>query len=59
MNRRQFMYKESKNYFSDYVKSSKTMLKFTSIYFIKLIKNSNVNILIKPHPGENLKYWNS
>ena len=59
MNRRQFMYKESKNYFSDYVKSSKAMLKFTSNLLYKINKKfPNVNILIKPHPGENLKYWN-
>ena len=35
------------------------MLKFTSNLLYKINKKfPNVNILIKPHPGENLKYWN-
>ena len=57
--RRQLMYNEPKNYFFDYANASKTILKVTSDLLYKIHKKfPKINLLVKPHPGENLKYWN-
>lgn len=59
MSRRQLMYKEPNNYFFDYVNASKTILKVSSDLLFKIQKKfPKINLLVKPHPGENLKYWN-
>ena len=53
------MYNEPNNYFFDYANASKTILKVTSDLLYKIHKKfPKINLLVKPHPGENLKYWN-
>jgi len=52
------MYSEDANYYLDYVKSTKKILKslLETIYLIN--KNfPNINILLKPHPNENVVFW--
>jgi len=58
--RRSYMYSEPKKYFKDYASSARKMLSLTENIIFEISKKyPKINILIKPHPGESLKYWNN